>query len=119
LNETILIVEDDKNTQILYRDLADLVGLKTITCESGEMAVLRYVEYMPCLVIMDLDLEKMSGCKAIWQIKEYDITAKIIIITGEKTPNQECITMQKMYKLPFLVKPISVEQILKIMQSVH
>lgn len=56
--------------------------LDILECESGEDAVLKYKEYIPDVVFMDIELKKMDGFEAATLIREQDSKAKIIFVSS-------------------------------------
>ena len=113
-SKIILIVEDDLTTQVMFKDILELDGHNVITCSDGAEAIHLYIENSPDLVLMDLNMPTMNGCKAIWQIKEYDPDASITIITGYFDENDDCQKMEEKYQIPFYKKPVKAKQLLEI-----
>ena len=61
--------------------------LDILECESGEEAVLKYNEYTPDVVFMDIELKKMDGFEATALIREQDSKANIIFVSSNDTSN--------------------------------
>ena len=57
----ILIVEDDKELQILLTDFLRTEGYTVSAVESGERAVQLFERYGARLVVLDINLPDMNG----------------------------------------------------------
>lgn len=80
--KTILVVEDDKNQLLLYKQELSLEGYDIITAQDGCEAVKRVKEKTPDLIIMDINLPKMSGIEAMGRILSEHKKIPIIINTA-------------------------------------
>ena len=70
MKKTVLIVEDDEQTAKLYKQVVELKEHVVLTSSNGPDAIRQYVKHHPDLVLMDVDIPILNGCKAIEQIKE-------------------------------------------------
>ncbi len=59
--KTILVVEDDANQLLLYRQELSLEGYNVIAAEDGDKALRKIKEYSIDLVVMDIILPGMTG----------------------------------------------------------
>jgi len=73
--------------------------------------------YHPDLVLMDVDIPLLNGCESISRIKQIDSNANIVIITGHIQPESDCVSVTEKYSIQFLVKPIVLSDILKLVQK--
>lgn len=78
--ETILIVEDNIVNQKLLLIVLRPHGYRLITVHDGEEAVASALRERPALILMDLQLPKMSGYTAAQMIKNDPATSSIVII---------------------------------------
>jgi CheY-like chemotaxis protein len=78
--ETILIVEDNLVNQKLLLVILRPHGYHLLTAQDGEEAVTVATSEHPDLILMDLQLPKMSGYNATQLIKNNPDTATIRII---------------------------------------
>jgi two-component system chemotaxis response regulator CheY len=78
----ILLVEDDFDVLESVRDLLVIFGYDVITASDGLLAVEKYDEHTPDLVLMDVKMPKMDGYEAFFKIKQGHNDAKVILMTG-------------------------------------
>jgi two-component system cell cycle response regulator DivK len=76
----ILVVEDDiSNREMLTRRL-EWEGYQVVTAENGAQAIVRAIEEIPDLILMDMGLPVMNGWQATHRIKSTSATRAIPII---------------------------------------
>ena len=80
--KTILLVEDDKNQLLLYKQELSLEGYHIITAQDGQEAVKKVKEHTPDLIVMDINMPKMSGIESIGKILSEHKKIPIIINTA-------------------------------------
>lgn len=78
--ETILIVEDNVVNQKLLLVVLRPHGYRLLSVHDGEEAVALTLKEHPALILMDLQLPKMSGYTAAQMIKNNPDTSSILII---------------------------------------
>ncbi|MFB5647530.1 MAG: response regulator [Candidatus Nitrosomaritimum yanchengensis] len=109
--KTILLVDDDldllENTAYMIRSM----GCDVITAENGQDAVLKYKEIEPDLTIMDVKMPKMDGFDAFFKIKQFDPTAKVVLITAFSIDEKKHLKAKSMSLLTTISKPYSFEQL--------
>ena len=78
----ILLVEDDKNQLLLYKQELTLEGYNIITARDGIEAVDRVKEEKPDLIIMDINMPKMNGIESLGKILSEQKNIPVIIPTA-------------------------------------
>lgn len=119
MKKTVLIVEDDENTAKLYREVVELdENYVVLSSSNGPDAIRQYVDNHPDLVLIDIEIPLLDGCKTIEQIKQLDPKAYIVIISGQIQPEGDCVSIVEKYNIQFLFKPIDVNDILKLTKNI-
>ena len=80
--KTILLVEDNKNQLLLYKQELSLEGYNIITAQDGQEAVKKVKEHTPDLIVMDINMPKINGIEAIGKILSEHRKVPIIINTA-------------------------------------
>ncbi|MBI2470077.1 MAG: response regulator [Planctomycetes bacterium] len=78
----ILLVEYDKYQRLLYKQELSLEGYNIITAQDGHEAVRKANEEFPDLIVMDINMPKMSGIESICKILNKHKKIPIIINTA-------------------------------------
>ena len=65
----ILIVEDTEDNRQIMRDLLMNAGFAVVEAYDGETAVAAAAEFMPDLILMDIQLPVLNGYEAIRRFK--------------------------------------------------
>ena len=78
--KTILHVEDNEFNRKIVRDLLSRTSYRLIEATDGEMGVALASQELPDLILMDLQMPKLSGVEATRKLRVDPKTAKIPII---------------------------------------
>jgi two-component system cell cycle response regulator DivK len=79
-NETILIVEDTDSNRKLVMTVLRPHGYRLLTALDGEEAIEIATRERPDLILMDMELPKMSGYDATLTLKSQPETADIPVV---------------------------------------
>ncbi|MDF1875073.1 response regulator [Sulfurimonas sp. SAG-AH-194-I05] len=79
---TILCVEDNKTTQILYDSILEDVVAEIIVAYDGQEGYDKYRENDIDIIISDYDMPVLNGLGMIKKIREYDKDIPIILVTA-------------------------------------
>jgi len=80
--KTILLVEDNKNQLLLYKQELSMEGYNIITAQDGQEAVKKVKEHTPDLIVMDINMPKINGIEAMGKILSEHRKVPIIINTA-------------------------------------
>ena len=76
----ILVVEDDSSLQELLQFNLEKDGWQVTVVDSGETALLKVVDLLPDMIILDLMLPGVDGRQVCQQVRRYPKTSSIPII---------------------------------------
>jgi two-component system cell cycle response regulator DivK len=76
----ILLIEDDFDTQEIYRAFLEHAGYEVLTADDGEEGVDRAIATIPDLILLDIMLPKIPGWEVAQLLRDDDRTRKVPII---------------------------------------
>ena len=79
--KTILYVEDNEMNRKIVRDLLKRTTYKLVEAHDGEAGVAKALEIRPDLILMDIQLPKISGLDATRKLRADPATANTPIVT--------------------------------------
>ena len=117
--KTILYVEDNAMNRQIVRDLLKRTSYQLIEAHDGEAGVALALEKRPDLILMDIQLPKISGLEATRRLRAEAATAKtpIIAITSFALSGDE----QKASEAgatAYLAKPYSPRDLLGLIRKI-
>ena len=114
MGKTILVVEDDTDLIGIYKEILELHEYDVQTALNGEEGVEKFKQTKPSLVIMDGDMPVLDGYEAFKKIKEIDVDANVVIVTGfsELEPKSQAAIKQGLIKV--ISKPLGVDELLAL-----
>jgi two-component system chemotaxis response regulator CheY len=113
----VLIVEDAAFMRELIRTTLTSGRIKIIDeAENGRIAVEKYKEILPELVILDIDMPEMDGLEALKAMREFDPDAKVIMCSqvSKQSTVDDAI---RLGALNFIAKPFKPEKLLTIVKK--
>jgi len=78
--KTVLIVEDNELNMRLFHDLLEANGYRTLQARDGGAALELAREHVPDLILMDIQLPKISGLEVTKQMKSDPMIAAVPVI---------------------------------------
>jgi CheY-like chemotaxis protein len=108
--ELILIVEDNEKNRKLERDVLQFHGYRTLEAETGEDGVRLAREWLPALVLMDIQLPGISGIEALQRLRADSETQRIAVmaVTASAMTQDRQVIMAAGFD-GYLSKPISLK----------
>lgn len=115
---TILICDDSILARKQLKDVIEVFSSDITFAEAanGQEAIDKYKEVKPDLVFLDIVMPVKDGNAAVQGIIEFDKDADIIIVSSVGTQSQLKSAIEAGAK-DFIQKPISEEQVLKVLSS--
>ena len=110
---SVFIIENDISLQELYEKILENNGFQVIGKESsGNAAITKLKSFseMPDVILMDYRMPKMNGIETTKEILDIDENARIIMISGDLTIEDE--VLRQGAKI-FIKKPFSYHELVK------
>ena len=119
MSKTILYVEDNEMNRQIVRDLLKRTTYKLIEAYDGEAGVAKALEARPDLILMDIQLPKISGLDATRQLRAQPATANtpIIAITSFALSGDD-VKAKEAGATAYLAKPYSPRDLLGLIRKI-
>lgn len=112
--KTVLIVDDEKNNQIVMGDIVKSLGFSSRVASNGLEALEIYKSNEISLVILDMIMPEMNGYETFLELRKLNANCSIIISTGF-SDSKEIIEIRKMGISGVLHKPYKIEELSEIL----
>jgi two-component system nitrogen regulation response regulator NtrX len=114
---TTLVVDDDPHIRLALRELLQDEGIKAIEAGDGKTALDMIDRGGIDLILLDLELPRVSGIDLLRQLAEAGSAIPVIIVSGRGTI-RKAVTTTKLGALDFLEKPVDRDLALKVVRDV-
>lgn len=111
MGKNIMVVDDAIIIRLMMKKILTEAGYNVIgEASTGAMAIRKYRELQPDLVMMDITMPEMSGISALKAIRELDPAAKVVICSalGQKKLILEAMEAGA---TNFIIKPFEPDQV--------
>lgn len=105
-NVKVLLAEDSKENQILFRTYLESVGADIAVADNGGEAVRQALSNDFDIVLMDIQMPGLDGYEALKILKESDFKKKIIALTAHALKGEKNKCLEKGFD-GYLSKPVS------------
>jgi two-component system chemotaxis response regulator CheY len=116
--KTILLVDDAAFMRMMLKDILTKNGYDVIgEAENGLIAIEKYKELKPDLVVLDITMPEMDGIQAAKGIKAADSDATIIMCSAM---GQQAMVIESIQAgaRDFIVKPFQPDRVLEAVKKV-
>ncbi len=118
MGKNILICDDAAFMRMMIKDILSKNGYNVIgEAENGAVAVEKYSELKPDLVLMDITMPEMDGIQALKKIREKDGAASVIMCSAMGQQAMVIESIQSGAK-DFIVKPFQADRVLEAVRKV-
>ena len=111
MNETVLIVEDEKDTIELLKYNLQKEGYRTVTAQNGEAAVIALQTHNPDLMLLDIMLPGLNGWETCEALRSKGVAIPIVMLTALSTKDDQ-IKGLTLGADDYLPKPFSVKELM-------
>ena len=112
---SVLIVDDLVSIHEMLEAVIQPRGFSTSFATDGEKALVRYKAEKYDLVLADIDMKPMDGIMLLKQLKAYDPSAVVIIMTAYAS-TESAVQALKFGAFDYLQKPFRVDELIATMQ---
>ena len=118
MGKNILMCDDASFMRMMIKDILSKNGYNVVgEAENGAVAVEKYSETNPDLVLMDITMPEMDGIQALKKIKEKDPSASVIMCSAMGQQAMVIESIQAGAK-DFIVKPFQADRVLEAVKKV-
>jgi DNA-binding NtrC family response regulator len=111
----VLVVDDDKVLQDSVRQALEFHHFKVDTANNGKEALSAVYKEKYDLVVMDVNMPEMSGMEALVEIKKYDPSIIVLILTAYSNVG-DAVKAVKEGAFNYLEKPISSDNLVALIK---
>jgi two-component system chemotaxis response regulator CheY len=114
----ILVVDDAAFMRMMIKDILTKNGYEVAgEAENGAIAVSKYSELKPDLVLMDITMPEKDGIQALKEIKSSDAGAKVIMCSAM---GQQAMVIEAIQSgaRDFIVKPFQADRVIEAVKKV-
>lgn len=111
---TILVVDDDEKIRFAFKAFLRRDGYKFIAATSGGEALELSAKEQPALVFMDITMPNLDGLETLARMRQENMAAPVILITGHGTM-QTAIHAMQLGAFDYLTKPLDIKKIRDVM----
>jgi DNA-binding response OmpR family regulator len=113
---TVLYAEDEENIRKNIADTLRYYVKEIIEAKNGKEAYELYCAHKPDLLMTDILMPQMNGIELVEKIRKDDKKTPIIMITAH-TEKQFLLSAVKLHLEHYLVKPVSLPDILEVLAN--
>lgn len=114
----IMICDDAAFMRMMIKDILTKNGYEVVAeAENGAIAVEKYPETNPDLVLMDITMPDMDGIQALKKIKEINPDANVIMCSAMGQQAMVIEAIQSGAK-DFIVKPFQADRVVEAVKKV-
>jgi len=106
----ILVVDDEKNIRILFRDELEEAGYEVELAESGKEALAKIEAAPPDLAILDIRMADITGIEVLQAIREKHKAMPVIMCTAVRGL-QDDFTIWDAEVFAYLTKPVDLDDL--------
>jgi len=121
----ILLVDDDKEDQFIFCDAMNHVdGAQPVHTETNGIEALRYLsskdhQQLPCVILADLNMPKMTGSELLKQVKiNKDFKHIPVVIYTTSVNEMERKACLGMGAHAYITKPLTYNQSIEVAQMI-
>lgn len=112
----ILVVDDEKNIRILFRDELEDEGYEVDTAASGREALEKINACAPDLVVLDIRMEDMTGIEVLEELRKTHESLPVIMCTAVRGLKDD-FTIWDSRVSDYITKPVDLDRLKEKIQK--
>ena len=113
MSKKILICDDTMFMRTVLKNLLSENGYEVVAeAETGKEAIIKYKEYKPDLILMDITMPEMDGIEALQEIIKINPEAKVIMCSAMGQERMVAAAIKSGAR-DFIVKPFENERVIQ------
>ncbi len=109
--KTILVADDDQTILNLFRMIFEREGCHVLMATNGQAAVEEIKRSPVDVAVLDIRMPVMGGLDALKEIKQYDPTIEVLVVTGYVDMENFREAIQSQGAVDYILKPFNVADI--------
>ncbi|MBU1003580.1 MAG: SpoIIE family protein phosphatase [Proteobacteria bacterium] len=87
----VLVVDDQEALREALREMLEDFAYEVDTAEDGEQAIVRYNEFRPNIILLDMNMPRMDGLAVIKYLREVEEDSDVLItmLTSDRSPQNK------------------------------
>jgi len=106
-NKTIMVIDDEPDVLMMIERVLRLEDYDVSTSTDGKQAIEKLQEKTFDLVITDIRMPKMDGLEVIRQVKAFDPSIEVIVLSGYATMENAIEALKDGGAFHFVLKPLN------------
>lgn len=112
----ILVVDDESDLVDYLAGELQLAGFQTDTANNGVEAVLKVLDHIPNVVLMDVRMPKLDGINALKIIRRIAPDLPVLMFTGQAGQG-DMYEATRLGAFTCLLKPVAIEDLLNVLEQ--
>jgi DNA-binding NtrC family response regulator len=108
----ILVIDDEAAVRESMKNMLERKGYRVFTAEDGVEGLQQVRDHAIDIIYSDILMPRMDGLKFLENVRQYNLRAEIIMITGSSTVGR-CVEAIEKNACDYLTKPVTVKDILE------
>lgn len=110
---TLLYIEDDEALREQFMRVLKPKFKKVYEAGDGEVALKKYEDYHPDIMLVDINLPKIDGLEVITRVREKDKDTTIVVLSAY-SDQEKLLKAIKLGLSEYLIKPVPYKNLLNI-----
>ena len=114
----LLLIEDDPALQTTLRRTLERRGVQVSLCDDGLVALARWQQIRPDVVVLDLSLPGLDGLEVLGQARRSGLETPVLILTARGTVGDRVIGLNTGAD-DYLAKPFDLDELEARIRALH
>jgi DNA-binding NtrC family response regulator len=112
----VLVIDDDRSVQLIVNRALERLGVTVTSAPSADVGLRQIETERPDVVLLDINLPRMSGLEVFQRVRAIDRRLPVIFITAD-AGSETVIEAMQLGAYDYVVKPLDSEHLADIVTS--